>query len=170
MAKNVANSPNTGSAELCYNLGDGFYSDKTIPLNESGCTNQWTHEATELSTLGNIKSLRFDPCDEGNVLLKNISIKIIDSNDKVYEYNIKTVKTNGILVDDGSIAFLKSDPQVIINFSSPVRIKKFYVNADLEKGLSNEVIDYVTKKRNIFYKTARKLYGWLKRIIKGVKK
>ena len=166
-AKNVANSPNTGSAELFYNLGDGFYSDKTIPLNESSCTNQWTHEATDLSTLGNIKSLRFDPCDEGNVLLKNISIKIIDSNDKIYEYNIKTVKTNGFVVDDGSIAFLKSDPQVIINFSTPVRIKEFYVNVDLEKGLSNEVIDYViNKKRTIIYKVVRKICGCLKRIIK----
>ncbi len=164
-AKHIADSENESIVELFYNLGDGYYPDKTIQLNASACTNQWTYEAKELSTLGKISALRFDPCDESGVVLKNISIKIVDSNEASHEYNITNVESNGFRLGDGSIAYLKSDPQVIINFSSPMRVKEFYIAYDLESGISDDIIDYVTRKEHsIVYRVLRAVYIRLRRL------
>ncbi len=166
--KRVANNRLEKNAELFYNTGDGYSIRKKIKLEPSSCVKEWMFEAKELSNCGRLKSLRFDPCDEGDIILNSIRIKLVDGNKKEYTYDLSNVKTNGFKLKDGRVIFIKEDPQVIIEFKNLTAIEEFYLTLDYQESIPEEIIcDLIAgKKRSLLYRGLRYIYRRLRRIVR----
>ncbi len=166
--KRIADNRLEKNSELFYNTGDGYSMRKTIKLEPSSCVKEWMFEAKELSNCGRLTSLRFDPCDDGDIILNSITIKLVDNDKKEYLYDLSKVKTNGFTLKDGRVIFIKEDPQVIIEFKTPTKIEEFYVTLDYQESIPDEIIcDLITnKKRSLVYRGLRYIYRRLKRIVR----
>ncbi len=104
-----------------------------------------------------ISNLRFDPCEYGQVIIKQFKMSTIDENDNVNTYNVNSASHNGILLDD-EIMFLIDDPQIIIH-QEEANIKKIVCELVIDKNLDNEhmkkIQNKINGKKSIFKKIGR---------------
>lgn len=68
---------------------------------------------------------------------------------------------NGHQLDDRTVIFVKSDPQFVINFKSPVEINEVFLRYHLKKRISDQDLDQVIRFKGIKQRMKRWLRGIL---------
>lgn len=102
----------------------------------------WTFGA--LKEFGEIKQLRFDPCDEGNLEISGISIDIYDKKGNKIHINEKKIVHNGKRVHD-KIIFIKDDPNILIRLKKPIIIDSVWINIHYVSELSEDIKEAIDK-------------------------
>ncbi len=95
-----------------------------------------------------IKSLRFDPCENGDISVNNFRFIVEDIGGRIFEYSLNDATGNGIRIDGGMV-FLKGDPQIIIRLKHKLRVKKVSITACI-KGTGDADLDEVISRANAF--------------------
>ena len=115
-----------------------------------------------------IVALRFDPRHLGFCTLSNLLMRVVSEDGSSQDYSIDDVTSNGCRIG-GKLVYLKSDPQVILRFAAPMRVKQLLVRFDVVSTVTDEDIDVAMpllqpKKRGFCYRALRKVYRTLKKI------
>ncbi|MGL4606644.1 MAG: methyltransferase domain-containing protein [Eubacteriaceae bacterium] len=157
--------------------GDGFTERIKFSAEQSDDPN-WKLSFTELEAAGNVLAVRFDPVDNGNIMIENFKMKVVTSDNKSSIYTGKDIRTNGFFVGN-QIVFIKDDPQIILPLKSNVVLKEIRISCGVEFSISEEVYDIIlTKlgkkvsknpiksKDSVFYKGSKKVYKKIKKMLK----
>lgn len=160
-----SNDLSTSCVELFYDDGVGFTGGRTMPIRKSN-NSEWVFESTELKKYGKINALRFDPVEEGNIVVEDLKIQITKEDGTVSEYDLSAVETNGYIIDK-KIIFIKNDPQVVIKFKEPITVSAFYVKYDFENGISDDMLDRIlVPQYSVWYRGVRFIWKKIKKLIK----
>ncbi len=151
---------NEEEVTLYYNLGGGYSEGCTIPAVKSE-NPEWVFQFVDFSQKGEIASLRFDPSFYGFVTVEEMEILVITKNGDELLYKGKQLLHNGHQLDDRTVIFVKSDPQFIINFKSPVEINEVFLRYHLKKRISDQDLDQVIRFKGIKQRMKRWLRGIL---------
>ncbi len=147
----------TGSeAKLYIDNGHLGFSEDTAKVVKPECTYDddgkklvscsWTFEFADKDW---VKVLRFDPCDNDNIAVNNLSVEVEDIAGRVYTFNAKDASlTNGVILDDGSIVFLLTDPQVWFTLKNKLRVKEVRISAHAGKITQEQYTEISEKAAN----------------------
>ena len=159
--------------ELFYNDGNGYHQKKRLRPDYNIDQKKYRFGFKPgKKDPGPIHSIRFDPHHFGHLTVTDLLIHVVHSDNTHAEYTIKDVKSNGKTIDN-RLVFLKNDPQIYLNFASPVRIKQILIGCTLNGIVSDEDIDvFLTQSHgkvpSFFYRAARKLWHGAKKIGKKI--
>ena len=154
MVKTVLYNKSIADSELFYSKNKAFSQKNTLlaTYDENG---EFPY-MFDLEGKGPISSIRIDPCDIGDIQLKNIWIKVVFEDGEERLFSIDDVKSNGYK-EEGSIYFLKGDPQTVIELGAPKNIKKVYYDAEIIYPMPSFMVDKIlgreTSYRAFFKKT-----------------
>lgn len=148
-------------AEMFFSKGNRFSSKDNIAVIYD--ENEDIPYVFDLEKIGTVKSIRIDPCSNGDIEVRNLSVKVIFTDGEELDYSIDDVKTNGYRRGD-SLVFLRSDPQIIIRFEDQKSVKKVYFDAVIIHPLSSVVIDELLDKNLSLFNLVRKCFSILKRM------
>ena len=151
---------NVEEVTLYYNLGGGYSEGCTIPAVKSE-NPEWVFQFVDFSQKGEIASLRFDPSFYGFVTVEEMEILVITKNGDELLYKGKKLLHNGHQLDDRTVIFVKSDPQFVINFKSPVEINEVFLRYHLKKRISDQDLDQVIRFKGI----KQRMKCWLRGIL-----
>lgn len=152
-----------GSVELFYDTGDGFSAGNVKKAVEA--TSEGFHGKFEnLEELGNLYNIRIDPTSKGNLAVFDLKVKLVFADGIEELLGVKDFSGNGFVID-GSTVFLKDDPQFVLNFSSPKKLKTILFDFMILSPVPDKYIDIlIDKKHSVVYRALRKI----KRIIMKV--
>ena len=122
-------------------------------------------DLSEVSKDKVIKKLRIDPCDNGNVVLSEVSVMVNYKDKETVCYDSKAIKSNGKKFGDGFI-FLKSDPQIYIPIKVGKAIDEIRLTSVITYPVPDEVLNTIFGKKDILYRAVRKAYKVLKRLLR----
>ncbi len=100
-----------------------------------------------------IERLRFDPCENGDITVKNLQFTVEDIGGRIFLYDLKDAASNGIKLSD-RLVFLTNDPQILINFKHKIRVKTVTVKA-IVSGTDDESLNEVIERANQIKKKDR---------------
>lgn len=164
--------------ELFYNDGAGFSQEKTWcrKNSEEPSKMPYVYTAGKNGAKG-ICGIRFDPLQYGAFSLENLLIRVIDTDGESKDYTLGDVITNGYVLGE-TIVFLKNDPQIVLNFATPINVKEVQIGCKIHEHLADETVDAVIAaltsaslvtdptKRSLLYRGARKIYRISKRVLR----
>lgn len=154
---------NSLSARLFFDDNSGFNASRVLkPVQDFD--EKWQH-IFDFSNVGKISKIRIDPFDDGRFALFDIQIKVAYEDGSWDSFGYKQIKTNGYKRRK-TIVFLKDDPQLIVNLGSSKKVKRVYYKAEIIRPLTDAMIDDVINKNRIIYRSVRKVYRIIRRIIK----
>ena len=127
--------------KLYIDNGKQGFSEETALESELVCDSEdenlytWTFEYKNNDWL---KVLRFDPCDNGNISVKNLQFTVEDIGGRIFSYDLQSVNSNGIKLDDG-LVFLVEDPQIIVVLKHKIRVKSVKISASVREVNNDEL-------------------------------
>jgi len=134
---------------LYYDLGDGFKSNQVFYQNI--LRNEKKFKSTyNLSSIKNIKKLRFDPLEENHLFfdklkLNIINIKVFDEYNNTLPFDIKLIESNCSYSNRQNFVFKTIDPQII--FPASGEIKKVVIEGEIE--ILSPIIEKNSNKKEI---------------------
>lgn len=140
--------------KLYVDYGHGFSESDTIFPTRQKNTNNLAFES--FSNKKFINALRFDPSEYNMVWVSNIDIKITTIDNQTLNYTLNNIFSNGLKIYNG-ILFLKSDPQIHIPLTKPIKIKNVKISCNIDLNAPDFVFDKISKRKNIFFKILRKV-------------
>ena len=162
------------NTELFYDDGSGISPDKLLRRKNSFDNRKYpfVYDVGGAEFL-KLCGIRFDPRLKGNFSLKKLVISVVKSNDEVIDFGLKDIRTNGYILKE-KILFVKSDPQIVLHFSSPMEVKEVRIGCEMKESLTDVELDAVLlararfggigeQRRSIAYRGARKIYRIAKR-------
>lgn len=94
-----------------------------------------------------ISSIRFDPGEEGNIIVFSFEMKVVTADDKTFKYCFNDCTVNG-LKGNGSVYFPSTDPVLIVDLKKPMKIKTVQITAGINSKLSiNDSLDFLNEFR-----------------------
>ncbi len=106
-----------------------------------------------------VMSLRFDPCENGYIYVKNLQFTVEDIGGRIFSYNLNNVNSNGARLDD-KLVFIQEDPQIIATLKYKIRVKN--VKISMEIGAVKEEIREIINWSNAYIKKKKWFRKWKK--------
>ncbi len=132
--------------KLYYDNGKGINEECVIkPFADRTPTGDFRWNFYGMEECGDIRALRFDPCDLGNVEYSDISVTIVDSLDNEAEINKKYLKGNGIKIKGRSV-FIRNDPYINIELKESINIKAVRIVARGFGEITDETKEAIIKR------------------------
>lgn len=110
---------------------------------EEGSKVQWLF--SNMERCGMVRNLRFDPGEEGNLVLENVHIRVVEKGGIVKEYSQNQVTHNGLPIKE-KIVYLALDPQIYITLPEAKILESVGIEAKIEKRISGELAEKIKKK------------------------
>ncbi len=158
--------------ELFFDDGEDFSHSKLMyhEIPNSAQLSSHTFTMPEKYAEAKICRLRFDPQFYGFCTVKELKICVLDTDGNQTEFTVQDMDTNGYRIEN-RVAFLKNDPQFLINFKTPITIREVQVECRLRHYISDADLDYIlhhahAEKRSLVYRGLRKIYRISKRLVK----
>ena len=168
-------SEDMDNTEMFYDDGSGIAPDKLLRRKNSFDHRKYpfVYDAGGAESI-KLCGIRFDPRLKGNFSLKHLLISVVKANDEVVDFGLKDIRTNGYILKE-KILFVKSDPQIVLHFSSPMEVKEVRIGCVMKETLTDAELDAVLlsrarfggigeQRRSFAYRVARKLYRIVKRV------
>lgn len=161
----------TNDQEVFYDDGDGFSAAKMMKyMGEDDDRVGSCFEPMQVKTLVGV---RYDPDKVGCISIDELSVRVICEDDSEMTFTEKDVKINGCKVD-GSLVFLKSDPQIYLKLPKPMDVKRVLVSCRVRDRLTDAEVEAslrrVAWKGGIFYRLARTGYHFLRKVKNRIKR
>lgn len=145
--------------------GSGWTEDNTIAVSYYPPFGRFAFSYENFSEKQRGRYLRWDPCDAGNLLIRDITCSVTDKKGVKYFFKKEDITSNGIAWGDG-ILFLRGDPQIYL------RLPKGYVPEYMM--ICGEAVDApnvgewgeVTLMKRLLAGRLRKAAGKIKRTMK----
>lgn len=134
---------------MYYDCGEGITENHTIRVPNNGTCNRLDVKFDLSSVAGKISSFRFDPCEEGMLVVDDLIIKEVYDDESEKILTIKNCKTNGINMAEG-VFFPGLDPWITWNPMSAKKVKSVCIQADILGELSGKMLqDTLDKQENL---------------------
>lgn len=128
-------------AKLYYDLGNGYSENSIVtPSRVEGIGDCLSVSFDALGKCGLVGGLRFDPCDGGFIVLKNVKFEIVGEN-FVEQRTIDSFAYDGERLSDNSLVFLHSDPKIVVGFNGFVRLRSVRITFSVRSGVEDGYID-----------------------------
>lgn len=145
---------NPDSAKLYVDYGYGFSEYDIIQAKLENDEDTYMFE--EFSNENIVHALRFDPNEEGKIWTSNINIEIFTNENRVLNYKLGDISSNGIKLNNGML-FLRPDPQINIPLAKPFKIKKVKIKCEIYSEIPDFVVNKIKNYGNCF-KMKSKIY------------
>lgn len=133
---------------LYYNMGRGFNTNDSIAI-KYACNEIFDVDISLDSSINGTCSFRWDPMDDGNFYIKDLSILTYYEDGSSENVKSSKISSNGYFKDDKYI-FIFPDPQIYFNTKGfPIKIN---IKGRLIKNTENEYSCIVKKNPNTKYK------------------
>lgn len=136
--------------KLYVDYGNGFSESNTIVHTNKDFENPLIFEGFSNKKI--IHALRFDPSECNITWVSNLKINITTYENQTLNYKLNNIFSNGLRIFNG-ILFLKSDPQIHIPLTNPIKIKDVKISCNINVF----VFDKMRKIKNILFKILKKL-------------
>ncbi len=163
--------PTAFEVECFYDYGKGFSQGATWKPDPAFEDEMFRFSfRSERGGVQEVVALRFDPKQLGFCTVSNLLLRVVFADGSTRDFSVSDVSSNGYVIDQ-KLIFLKSDPQIILQFGKKVSVEKLLVAYDLLPVISDEDLDAVLplakpKKKGFIYRLLRKIYRCFKRLIK----
>ena len=115
-----------------------------------------------LEDKGIVKGLRWDPGENGNVVISCFEMKVLFQNGHIEKKNLEDVVHNGIRVGN-ELIFLAADPQMYFSLENEAIISEILIECDFMPNISaNHANHFYSAYNNMLAKQKKK--GLIKRI------
>lgn len=104
-----------------------------------------------------VKTFRFDPCEAGMFVTKDVKICICYLDGTEVEKELDTCSTNGYQVSD-RVCFIGQDPQLIWENEKTVPVKEVLVSAEVNQEFSKNILEEISAKRQTAEGMTRKFW------------
>ena len=144
MARNSGGVPIAMDGKLYYAVGDADFDEaKTMSLTAYVEDNKFQRKYEKMESFGTVHALRFDPGEQGSVVVSNLEMQVSYANGKKRSFNMRDAETDGIEVN-GQWMFLKRDPKIIFNISEGI-LEEVTVEAVVHSGMTPEILEVIQK-------------------------
>lgn len=137
------------ACKLYVDNGNGFNENDVILGEYSIKDNKLKCKIDNFDKFKTIRNLRLDPGEDGNLVISNLNIIVVEKNKK-YDISFETVNTNGIKIDNRLI-FANKDPMIIWNMKNETQIKSIEISCDIKFEINNE--DITLERNNVITNT-----------------
>ncbi len=131
------------------NYGSGYSEETAIKQTYKDC--YFEFDFPNLSELGQLQNIRFDPSENGMVDIKDLEILVKYSDGYFEQINLEEANTNGILIKN-NLVFLKSDPQIEVPVISGKHVSTLAIKGHISFQISDERIDEILRFSKTFSK------------------
>lgn len=146
-----------GTMRIYYDSGNGF-SEKSSVCSKVNNNQKFSIVLKIPNNVESIKKLRFDPEENGNIILKNLKITVEYDDENKSDISISKCLTNGIYYKE-KVLFLNDDPKIIWK-EHDKNIKRIYISSEIFRNVKiNIMLRFGVKALVCFKKFFRKLFG-----------
>ena len=162
--------------ELFYDDGSGISPERLLSRKNSDDRRKFpfVYDVKDAESI-KLYGIRFDPRLDGFFSMRHLLIRVLDSNDRIIDFELKDIITNGYIFKE-KILFVKSDPQITLHFPNPIDVKEVRIGCFIKEGLSDSELDAVlagkahlgvdgARRRSVAYRGARKIYRVVKKVL-----
>lgn len=155
VAMSMANGNDLSSIEIFIDNGHGFTADGVAKFESGFFGENFKITVLNPESFGRIRSIRFDPCEMGVLSLSNLSIEVLDRNQKPVKAKIDFLGSNYVKRKKKYV-FLDIDPQIKYNLKKPTECSEISIVFNMNRQLDWKTIS-VSGIKFIFAKILRKL-------------
>lgn len=135
-----------GMMHLYYNEGEGYSQKASEMCRASFRKNKFEVEFEIPESEKPILQLRFDPGEEGMILLKKLSGVVEYTDGSSQLIRMEQCDSNGFAFEN-KILFISQDPQVYIDCPKDKRVKNIVLTGKLKKDISPETVEEAISQR-----------------------
>ena len=138
----------SGDAKLYIDTGEGF--DEETMLFEPEVNHAADADELVYRDVGGpgavVRAFRLDPIDYGSIIVEGFHVRAEFADGRSWEAGISQAQTNGFVLEDGSCAFPKSDPMIVLQLDEPGAIAVLRIKYRLRNGIDDEIMDRIFAK------------------------
>lgn len=133
----LSNNENRGCMRVYYDIGNGF-TEKNSVWSKVNNGEKFSIVLKIPKNTNFIKKLRFDPEENGNIILKNLKIRVEYSDGNKSDVPISKCLTNGICYKN-KVLFFNNDPQITWE-ESDNEIKRICISSEIFRDVKVNII------------------------------
>ena len=128
---------------LFFDTGDGFNGKQSMHPEPGNALAGGTYTFTfsDMESHGAISKVRLDPAEHGGISVSNLALTAYLADGGTQTFAGANALHNGTTIANGTVVFLKDDPQFIFTLSAPSAITRIVVTFEAHLVLSNDEVD-----------------------------
>lgn len=154
------NAPLADSMKLYFDCGNGLNEEDTISLPSPKKQNDFMLHF-ELPMSNHVNLFRFDPEENGNIRLCDLSIKMVYEDGQTVKVEVMHAANNGF-ARGKDLLFIGADPQILWIPERKEGIRQVVISGCIQRGLSADNVKQIFTRPSF----ARRVYRLMKRMLK----
>lgn len=135
-----------GRMHIFYDKGKGYNEDDSVPGKARFKKNRFEVSFDIPKKAGKISEIRFDPGEDGMVILSKLVCVMEYENDEIVTSTVESFQTNGFTYDK-KILFVNDDPQIILHCDKTKKLRSLTFVGKMSKDVRPENVEMAINQR-----------------------